>query len=555
MKRNIVYIICLFSLLLIGCKAKKNLASEDNHSEHAGLNLKSSRMLKAAFIEAKKEQMIGNKTSAKSMFERVLENDPTCAACAYELARIAIDKNNANEAIKMSEVALKGEPNNPFYIEQKAEIVYRIGNSAQAAKISEKLIDSFPKTRMHYRRTIFYYEKAKSYVDAERVLNKYEKQFGFNYRTAMMYDHLYDMQDFDEGKMANWAKLVQKYPNDIGYRKSYVNSLIDAAKYEKAKTELDALVPKLNQPGYTFLVKSRINSIQKDWPNYIIQLKFIANDTMLSPNLKTRYLVQSVEIKDTAILEPLRIIATQDPAAQAYVNYYLKQFGAQVDESKNLEAKYKSNPEDKAVARSWMNMLYSLKKYKEAGKVSLNLIETNPSLVENYHYHAKNLMAQGLFSDAYSYANQGMVYAISKDEICQSYVLQVLANFYLEKQVNVKEELKLAWANKGSDKVVIQDLCYVSMISGENLNETQQELTRLENGYMKQLHVLYLSDEYSIKAWKTLEQLHSANLRVVEAHLLKASKSGKEIEFNTLKKRMLETFPQNSFYKGLSWSK
>jgi len=514
------------------------LAKDNGHTQEAGQNLRSTRMLKAAFIEAKKEQILGNKTKAKSIFESVLEKDATCAACAYELARMAIGNDNANEAIKMSKIALSGDPNNPFYKEQQAEIIYRIGNSSEAAKISESIMDSFPKIRIHYKRTVFYYEKARLFTDAERILNRFEQQFGFSYQTAMMFDYLYDLQDNGPGKIENWAKLVKKYPNDIGYRKKYVNGLIDEAKYGQAKAELDILAPKLNQPGYTYLIKSRINSIQKDWPNYIIQLRKIAMDTMLAPNLKTRYLVESVEIRDTAILEPMRIIAAQDPAAQTYVNFYLKQFGAQVDESKNLEAKYKTNPSDEKLAIAWSNMLYNQGKYVAAAIVSLNLVETHPSIVSYYHLHAKNLMAQGSFADAYSYANQGLTYAITKDERCKSHVLQAQSNFYLGKQINVNEELKMAWANKGFDHAVNEQLCYISMVSGFFIEETKQELKTLQSEYMNQLYALISADDYSSNAWNILEGLNKGNSRIVEAHMFKARKAGASEEFETLKSRM-----------------
>jgi len=548
MKLRVAYIVFLSCFMLFACKSRKGISKGNNAVQKEGLNLRSARQLKAAFIDAKKEQIIGNTEKSKSIFETVLERDPSCAACAFELAKMAMSNNDANTAVKMTSKAVLLEPNNPDYKEQQAEITYRIGNSKGAAQISESIIDSFPRIRMHYKRTVFYYEKAEAFEDAARVLNRFEKQFGFTYQTAMMFDYLYDLQDDGISKISNWSKLVNKYPNDIGYRKSQINALIDESKYAEANVALDQLAEKMDHPGYTYLVKSRISSIQKDWSNYISHISRAASDPLLDGKLKTRYLVESVEIKDTSILAPIRLVAAEDPAAETYLNFYLKQFGQSIDEAKNLKAQYKANPSDDKLAEKLSITLYARGKYEEASKISLELVESNPSLVQYYHLHAKNLMAQGKFADAYSYANQGLTYSISKNELCFSHILQTQANFYLGKAVNVRQELEKAWANKGSSNTVRESLCYWSMLSGDFAIQLTSELKTLQSDYMNPLYALFTSDNYSVQAWTKLEELNKGNIRVVEAHLLSANKSKSSKEAAVLKSRLKTLFPSHDYY-------
>lgn len=540
--------------MLVSCKGKKEIVqSETNPAPGFPSAVQLSRQLKSQFIDAKKEKILGNTSKAKSLFEQVLNGDPSCTACAYELAEIAIKEQNARVALSMSALAFNAEPNNKFYKEQRAEIIYMLGDAKQAAILSKSLIDSFPTARDHYTRTIFYYEKAALYPEAEVILGLYKQQFGFTYQTAMMYDYLYDMYDNTDGKVGNWEALVAKYPNDIGYRNKYINALIDFAQYTKAENELNMLDEKAETLGQNHLMRAKIYSLQKDWPKYISNLTKAAEDTLLESSIKVQYLVRTEEIKDTAILLPIRLIAQDEPLANDYLVFYQKQFGQKTSALDALLLKYKAHPDDKVIAESLVDAYKTEYKFKEALVISSRLVSNNPSLVEYYLMQAEILLANGEFADAYSYADQGLVYAINDGEMAACFINMAFANFYLGKTINVKEELGKAWELIEKTKVLQlkEKGVYLSLVTGLFELKIKNTQAELKESYMAKVVALYQATNYDRNTWQALDNLSPNNTLIKEAWLLKAKKEGASRDVLMLKNNLIETFPNHAFYKNI----
>lgn len=540
----------VITVFLFACKGKKQVASSPQSNGKAAIL--ESKKLKSAFIDAKKEAIIGNTENAKALFKKILDADQKCTACAYELATIAIQQKDAVNAEKMSAFAYKNDPSNLDYKRQRAEVVYMLGDPKRAAKLSRSLIDSFPKTRDHYKRTIFYYEKSGMYDEAENVLHSYRNQFGFNRRTAMMYDYLYKSSNNNAKIEKNWAELSRKYPSEIQYKTRYINTLIENKKIEMARNEINSVEKNMQQPGQANLLRARLAAKEGKWSDYVRLLKMANQDKSVDGSTQLTFLVKAKEVKDSSILSVIRSIGTNEPKALDYLHFYEDLFGKKSNALSRLEQQYKSNPNNTDVAKKLIAAYSNSYEWEKINSISETLIEFNPTHVEFYALHAKNLLALGKFGDAYAYADQGLTYAIDKDEICQMHTLQAFANHYLGKKENIKKDLEKAWANIGANEAIKAELIYVSMVNDLFGEKIQNTLGGLTSSYIKTLHALYMADNYEKEAWKTFSLSKPNNQIIIEAWLLKARAKNENVDFSILKNMQMRKFPLHEFYKTIS---
>lgn len=541
--KNLVYIsiLSLSFAAFTGCKTKKSATIGKPTAR--GID---EAQLKAAFIDAQGNMAIGNKEEAKKTLTAILKQDPSCDACMFQLSKIAMEQFQFQEALNQGEAAFNAKPNNAFYREFYAEMLYRKGNVLQAANVSKVLIDSFPAIREHYRRTLYYYETAKKFEEAKGVIEKYQYRFGYVYETGQMYDQLYTKNGNIAGLLQNKKSLVEKYPKDIQLRKEYVNTLIDQNKLTAADIQLNELIALESSTGYAYLLKSRINMFEQNWTDYVKNFNNACLDEQLDSKIKTNFLVMNEGIRDSSILTNIRKIAIDEPNAIEFYSYYAARFGLLVDDISTKSNAFIKNPDNFELGATVVE--YSLKhlKFDDALQTANTLYENHPSRYRAYQLYSTALLRVGRFSEAKTYANNGLTYALTNDEMAGLWALQAFADYYIEKPTDALANMEKAWTLVDTSKMVIEQLIYLSMFTNSNTEKAERTLKKLGNTEAFRLYNLY-QKPFSEYEWKL--QLSGSALGL-ETAMMAAIKAKDKNEALTFLKQLVNLAPANPYYQN-----
>lgn len=525
----------------MGCKSKKTV--DIGRPSAKGID---AAQLKSAFIDAQGNMAIGNKEEAKKTLTAILKQDPSCDACMFQLSKIAMEQFQFQEALVQVEAAFNAKPNNAFYREFYAEMLYRKGDVLQAANISKVLMDSFPTIREHYRRTLYYYETAKKYEEAKGVIEKFQYRFGYVYETGQMYDQLFTKNGNIAGLLQNKKSLVEKYPKDIQLRKEYVTTLIDQNNLNAADSQLNELIGLETNTGYAYLLKTRINMFEQNWTDYVKNFNNACLDEQLDAKIKTNFLVMNEGITDSSILNNIRKIAIDEPDAIEFYSYYAARFGLAVDDFITKSDAFIKNPDNFELGATVVEYYLQNLKFDEALQTANVLYENHPSRVMAYQLYSTSLLRVGRFVEAKTYANNGLTYALSNDEMAGLWAVQAFAEYYSEKTTDARTNLEKAWTLVDTSKMVMEQLVYLSLFTNSNMAKVENTLKKVGNTEPSRLYNLY-QKPFSEYEWK--QQLSGSALGL-ETAMLAAMKAKDKNNAMAFLKKLVNLAPANQYYQN-----
>jgi len=230
MKRLSYYILLL--VIIASCASKKNVTSDNDRKQPTENN---ESELKAYFIEANKQKIIGNISEAIGLFLKVVELDPKNAASHYELSGLYDVKEMYTRSLSHSEKAAEINPKNDWYLSQLGFLYKKHSLYKKAANVFEKLASSQPK------KVEFAYHQATCLIysneldKAIKVYQDIQEKEGVNEENVLrMYSLYLELKKKDKA-LGEIEKLQNKFGDDPYYLG------IAGEAYEKAGEEIKAL--------------------------------------------------------------------------------------------------------------------------------------------------------------------------------------------------------------------------------------------------------------------------------------------------------------------------
>ena len=226
--KKLTYIFLI--LVCASCASRKNTSgTEDKVSSIAD------NRLKAYFIEANKQKIIGNSEEAIALYIKVLEADPNNAATHYELSGLYDTQGMFTKAISHSEKAVQIDSENHWYNVQLAFLYQKHRFYKKAAEAFEKLVLDKPKNAEYYYHQASALIYSNEFEKAIRVYDKLEEVSGLNEEIALRKYSLYLELNKKENALEEIDKLYQEFGDD-----PYYLGMIGEA-YEKAGESQKAL--------------------------------------------------------------------------------------------------------------------------------------------------------------------------------------------------------------------------------------------------------------------------------------------------------------------------
>jgi tetratricopeptide (TPR) repeat protein len=204
--KKILYIILVITAA--SCSLKKKTVKQDDGP---------SREVKALFLDASKQKLIGNYDKAIDYAQKALELDKENAAIHYELSQLYSLTGSYGYSIDYAEKAVKIDPNHEWYSLHLAQLYRTNGYYKEAAKTYEGLAKNYPK-KVEYT---FYLAEAYIYSGQQQkaidALSKIEQVVGVNEELSLQKRDLYLQMGEKNKAVQTMQNLINNFPKEPRY--------------------------------------------------------------------------------------------------------------------------------------------------------------------------------------------------------------------------------------------------------------------------------------------------------------------------------------------------
>ena len=186
------------------------------------------------FHEAMLQRQKGNQDAAFDLLNRCRELCPNASETYFFIAAYYQELNKPQQALENYERAAQMSPTNITYMETLARSYITAERYKDAIAVVEQMYDA-DKSRDELLDVLYrLYIQEKDYAKAISVLDRQELIDGKSESNSLAKSRLYMEMGDKEKALGEVEALARQYPNDLGYRTIYANTLMLNEKHEEA---------------------------------------------------------------------------------------------------------------------------------------------------------------------------------------------------------------------------------------------------------------------------------------------------------------------------------
>jgi tetratricopeptide (TPR) repeat protein len=473
------------------------------------------------------QQQIGKMEGAAKLFQEVLEKNPKCDACAFQLNRIYIIIGDNQKAIDFAKKAYTLDVNNKWYKLALAESLEKIGKDKEAAEIFKGLSESntfdVEYTHEMYFRWAYCLVRIGEPAKALKVFDDLEKKIGLTEDITTKRVTLYETMGEPKKAANEIKKLADKFAHIIDYQHLAADYFIKLGDKATAAT-LHQRVLKLD-PNNS---KSRlaVASVQKPASGnadneiaYLNTLKdlFKKQDIKIDDKIKTflPYANKIAEGKDKSLaatgLELAQIIEqvhSTDAKAYSLMGDMLYYNGKTAESI----AKYKKCIEyNKSIYAVWEQMMYAqeeLGSYDDLIKTSEQAMDLFPNQIMPYFFNGLSNEKKGKLSEAETSLEQAVMMSSKKPSLKHDALIEMGVTYSKSKSYD-KSDKAFEEALKLNNKSSIAMMKYANSLLQQGKTEKAQPMAEeaLKLSMESDPSVLELYGDYLFKSGNKEEAL------------------------------------------------
>lgn len=182
-----------------------------------------------------------NKQNYKRMFgalQSVVRLDPENQEALVQLGKLFLVGSDENQALEFADRALAVDANNAEALALKAAVMIKIDDGVQAIELAKKSLEIDPSNAE--ATTVLATERARA-KDYEGALEYIDGALSENSNQAAL--HLFRLQMLknlgrEDDVTAGYLRLIDEFPENVGYRRIYVTALIAKNELAEARAQL-----------------------------------------------------------------------------------------------------------------------------------------------------------------------------------------------------------------------------------------------------------------------------------------------------------------------------
>ncbi|HNR09197.1 MAG TPA: tetratricopeptide repeat protein [Saprospiraceae bacterium] len=282
------------------------------------------------FIEALRNKMIGRYDLAIGQYLEILKKQPDNHVVHYELAAAYLNTKKPNEALEAIKNAVKGAPDQIFYLQLQADVYHTLQDESAEASVYKKLQSLAPSKELYYDKWSSLLMNLGQDAEALRVLDLMEREKGINEIGSFRKTQILERQGKGKEAEAELVKLNEAFPKDL----KYLHAL--AGFYKRTKRDSKALeiykmilVLAPQDEAANLALASTYKTAGQD-SKYLEAISGLMSNPSISIDAKVLemipYLQKAISQKDQALLEVLEkhaatLVASHPGEAKPFAFY------------------------------------------------------------------------------------------------------------------------------------------------------------------------------------------------------------------------------------------
>jgi tetratricopeptide (TPR) repeat protein len=379
----------------------------------------------ALVIQASKQKMLGNLNKAKELYNQIITENPTHSLAAYELARILLSQNQAEEAASWAKKAAELEPANPWYAILQADALQNLGKPQDAAAVYGNLLKRFPNQDQYAYKQAFLLVKANDLNGAIKVYEDLEKRIGINEKLSQLKHNIYVGQGDAKKAARELQRLADAYPHkrDLQHNLAeYYTQIGDKAAATAIYRKIQSLDPddakaSLALSGQSVASQNDakyVSGLQSSFAdrNVALALKVGKLEPLLNKFKSSKDPTLGKEI--IALLETLSTTHADEAMPQVLLGDALISLDRPGEALEKYQQALKFDETNFAYWEKNLRLLYQVGKLRDLEKTANNALDVFPNHALPYIFGAYAATALGKNEVALSLLNQG--YALSSKD-------------------------------------------------------------------------------------------------------------------------------------------
>ncbi|MBN1253008.1 MAG: hypothetical protein JXR51_13520 [Bacteroidales bacterium] len=410
MKKSLLIFILIINVFFTACKPKSELAKNLQIAEN-----KQQLNFAYLFSEALKSKMHQKYDEAISKFEACLNLNNKSSASAYELSNLYLNKNNVDSAVFFSNIAFSLNPDNEWYILQRAELANLKYDKQTYTKMYEKLVSLQPEN-LNYLYEYALINFKRNYNDSViNIANRIEKIIGVNESITFLKNNVYFRQKNYIAVINEFEKLINIFPDSIRYVDMLANFYYSTSEYDKAISLYQDNLQKFSDNTLLYFgickIYTATKKIEKGFPYLLIGLKtdFVNDDEKLEIaqvyiDSKNVFSADTIEDVYEVLIDNLK---NNSDITKEYLEYLYT--NKNLTKAEDIAKIYiKKNPENFNTWEMLFNILVLQNRYNELDTYTTEALEYFPNQPLVYFFKGHSLFSQKLYEKTIKYCKTGL---------------------------------------------------------------------------------------------------------------------------------------------------
>ena len=217
------------------------------------------------YLEAVRQNDMGNYALAFALFKRCVEMAPTASEAHYGLGYMYIGLHNDSLALAHIKKSTELEPANTEYQERLAQLYLYSDRIDSAVVVYERLAHQVPDNTEYLGILIQIYEQQRDYKKVLEALGRLEVQEGQSEQITLAKMQAHSILGDSEGAYKEIKQLADSHPYEITYRVLMGNWLLNNGRKEEAlKTFMDVLKDSPNNAQAQMSLMDYYRTIRED---------------------------------------------------------------------------------------------------------------------------------------------------------------------------------------------------------------------------------------------------------------------------------------------------
>ena len=231
-------LICLFA----SCKSKQRANAPKSNIGGETLSEKDRIDFEFLFFDATKEKLLGNFSQAQVKFQQAIRINPKASAAHFELSQVYLNTGNSDLAELSGKNAVRFDDSNKWYKLSLADIYAQNRKFDEVAQLMNQLHKKYPNNQEYLLGLGTALVNDKKYSEAAKVYEELEILSGINEEVALQKKNLFMQLGKPEKAILEIQKLMNAFPDEIGYRGFLAEIYEDTNQPEKALDEYNEII-------------------------------------------------------------------------------------------------------------------------------------------------------------------------------------------------------------------------------------------------------------------------------------------------------------------------